>query len=85
MYRNFSTWQIFSPRTPSLCPWQISGMGKDDNKDDGKDDDKDDDKDGDKDNDKDDLWGGEQVKNLVPQQHWRLYSQLDAVRQIVYD
>ena len=29
MYRiwNFSTWQIFSPRTPFLCPWQISGMG----------------------------------------------------------
>ena len=23
---NFSTWQIFSPRTPSLCPWQIWGM-----------------------------------------------------------
>ena len=34
---------------------------------------------------KGDLGGGEQVKNLVSQQHWCLYSQLDAGCKIVYE
>ena len=31
----------------------------------------------------DNLGGGEQVKNLVPEQHWGLHSQLDAMCKII--